>query len=419
MVQKRRRPPAAAKRGSGRPVRRSDRPAEAYAYAARTGAPAQQPRRPSQQGRPDHAPLYDQDQGMGQRSREQEKRRRKKRRRLTQAEMRRRRMRRRIVTGLLLLGAVLLGILLSVALLFKVTAFEIQDPEGNTPADTGIYTQEEIIAALGIAEGDNLFGFRAAEVEARLEQTFPLLENIEVRRHLPGTVVIRVEPATETYCIQTDTGWAVLSETLKVVSVTGEQPALPVIRASDVGVPQPGALLQLDVSVQTAMSASEADSAADSTADSTASGASSLSTSALVSADAATSGEALTAMLAALDEAGILADMTELDVTDPAEISFVYQDRIRVKLGTTNELAYKLRFVTKLLLNESGDLLSATDRGTLDASHILNSGKIEPVFAWGDPYASPTPVPTATPLPEEGAASSQAAATADPNAPAA
>lgn len=329
----------------------------------------------------DHATVYDQDEGRAQPPRgaaQAARRQQQRRRRLTQAEMRRRRLRRRLVTGVLLLTAVAVGLVFSVALLFKVTAFEFQDPDGNTPADTGLYTQEEIVAALSVTEGDNLFSFRSREEAARLETRFPLLESIEVRRRLPGTVVVRVKPAVATYCVRTDSGWAVLSETCKVISVTGEQPDLPVLKVSNAAVPQVGLPLAL-------LPTAQAESGA--------------------AAEQPEEAGALEQMLAALAQAGILQDMTELDVSDENEISFVHEDRIRVKIGTVNELDYKMKWAAKLLRNESGDLLSAADRGILDVSHILSNGTIEPTFAWGDPHASPTPVPSEAP--EEDPASSQ------------
>ena len=74
----------------------------------------------------------------------------RRQRRVTQAEVLRRRNRRRALGVLGVLAVLVLGAFVSVNLLFKVTAFRIENFDRSTPADTGIYTEDEIIAALGI-----------------------------------------------------------------------------------------------------------------------------------------------------------------------------------------------------------------------------------------------------------------------------
>ena len=54
-----------------------------------------------------------------------------------------------------------------------------------------------------------------------LEKEFPLLEQIQVKRVYPSTVVVEVKPATPAYAMQTDTGWISLSAGLKILSHRG------------------------------------------------------------------------------------------------------------------------------------------------------------------------------------------------------
>lgn len=325
------------------PAKDSRAPAQNVGRAGNRRAAAQQ------DAGGDHAPVYDyqrEPQAAGPetaRSRAE-----KKRRRLTKAELRRRRLRRRIFAGAGILVIVGAGVLLTVLLLFKVTAFEVQNADGSTPADTGVYTEDQLIAALGVQKGDNLFSFRAGDKVAQLNAAFPLLEEIELRRRLPGTVILRVRPAVETYCIQTDAGWVILSERCKVISLSADQPDLPVIRAA-AAAPQVGESLTLSDE---------------------------------------TAGQTLDTLLSALDGAGLLSGVTEFDVTDAEQITFLYQGCVRVQLGTTNSLDYKLKLAAYILLNAKGDGLSDTDTGTLDISNIRSDGTIEPTFARGDPAAA-------------------------------
>jgi hypothetical protein len=224
----------------------------------------------------------------------------------------------------------------------------VQNIDGSSPADTGVYAQDDIIAALGLSKGENLFSFRSADKKALLDAKFPLLENIRVLRRLPGTVIVRVEPAKETYCVRTDASWATLSAGLKVIAVGEEQPALPVLRGLSTAAPQVGSALSITGEGQ---------------------------------------GELLGTLLSALDAAQLLPHVTALTLGDPEQISFLYDDRVRVELGTSNSLAYKLKLAAYILFNAKGDGLSDTDTGTLVVSDLLDDGTIEPRFSQGDPHA--------------------------------
>ena len=83
--------------------------------------------------------------------------------------------------------------------------------------------------------------------------------------------------------------------------------------------------------------------------------------------------EALSTLLTALDTAGMRGDVTRIEFADPEEMAFLYQDRISVRLGTLNELDYKLKLARHVLLNEDGKGCAATDTGTLDFTHISMS----------------------------------------------
>ena len=73
-------------------------------------------------------------------------------------------------------------------------------------------------------EGDNIFSFSAGEKSRLLQQQLPYLDVVEVARQLPNTVVVKVQPATERFAVDTATGWLVLSDGLKVLRTSGEQP---------------------------------------------------------------------------------------------------------------------------------------------------------------------------------------------------
>ena len=130
-------------------------------------------------------------------------------------------------------------------------------------------------------------------------------------------------------------------------------------------------------------------------------------------------------LLAALDALGMRGDVTRIEFADPEEMSFLYQDRISVLLGTLNELDYKLKLAQHVLLNADGSGCAATDTGTLDFTHISMSSTRKFTFAQGEPklpsgYVIPEPAAEDTAAddaaPAEEAAASEGDAAAEPPA---
>ena len=306
----------------------------------------------------------------------------KRQRRVTQAELIRRRNRRRALGILGVLAVLAVGAFVSVNLLFKVTIFRVENMDRSTPADTGIYTEDELINALGIEKNSNLFGFSTTEKTNALAQQFPYLEQVQVEIQLPATVVIKVQPATERFACMYSGGWMALSDSLKILRTDVNRPdglillsiALPTDFAPVVGqniTPQSYNSL-LGTEQTTAETAGLQASAA----------------------------QTLEELRGGLQEHGLFDGTTAINVQDLSDIEFTYQNRVQVKLGSEINLAYKLRLAAAALADpEKG--LSAGDKGVLDISTQQSNGDIRAYFAPDGPDPTPTPEPTATPEPDE------------------
>ena len=311
-------------------------------------------------------------------------------RRVTQAEQLRRKRRRAILGMLVVFAVLVLGVVLSVNLLFKVTGFRVENIDGTAPANTGVYTEEEILSLLDLQEGDNLFGFSTAEKEQVLLQSLPYLDEVEVHAQLPGTVVVRVQPATERFALDTGSGWLVLSDGLKVLRSAESQPdGLILLEAKLVeGQPTtPGSFLSLESTASAQTFTPES--------------------------GAATAADVLEELMQELDTQGLLEGTTLVSLTDMSELNFLYEGRVSVLVGTANNLEYKIRFAAAILLDVAGSGLSSTDRGTLDVSQQDASGGIRPTF---NSAAAPTPTPAPTEPPAESGDAGEEDATAAPTA---
>ena len=307
-------------------------------------------------------------------------------RRVTRAEQLRIRRRKAIIGVLCVLAVLVVGIVLSINLLFKVTDFRVENADRTTPAKTGIYTEQQLIDATGIQVGDNLYGFSTREKSDQLLAQMPYLDVAVVTRQAPGTVIIRAQPAVERFKMEYSGSWLVLSEQLKVLRVEPAEPDNLV--QLDALLPEgaattPGSFLTLDApseptALATAMpsgtatpeNADEADTAQE------------------------TPNEVLNELLGELDQYGLLDGTTVLTMQNMTELSFLYQGRVSVQLGTANNLDYKIRFAAYIILDTGGDGLASSDRGTLDVSDQQTDGTIQPRFLPAEnPVATPEPTP--------------------------
>jgi len=122
---------------------------------------------------------------------------------------RRRRRRYTLHYLLLFLFCLGLGFALCVNVLFKVQVIKV---EGNES-----YSAEEIISRSGIKKEDKLFFLDRSDTERMLEDRFPYLQSVKIKRRLPTTVVIKVTEETPLGAAYTDEGYVLLSRSGKVL----------------------------------------------------------------------------------------------------------------------------------------------------------------------------------------------------------
>ena len=331
-------PRRAAPPNGGSP--RAERPPAAHRPAAAASPeplnfPAQRPpRRPSQPGRtaPPSPGARPPRPGQAKQGRKPPKKRPPPKRRpkqpprpLTPRQLRRRRIRRAALAGLLAVILLGVGLWASATVLFKISTVTVETPEGEVA-----YDASQITAAFGHTQGENLFGFSAKETQQNIAAALPYLENVQIRRRLPDTVIIAVTPAVEASVVESVSGWAVLSQSYKVLRLEAGPPeGLVRINGVQADAPAPGQPVKL------------------------------------------TEEDKLPLLQTLLEKTAAqgLAPIDEIDLSNTLEISFLYQGRIRIVLGTSNDLDYKLKWAWRMVTpGETSDSLSETDRGTLDVS---------------------------------------------------
>ncbi len=297
--------------------------------ATRTGArqgpqsTARAAGRPGQGGapRPPQGAAARQGQGNVQRP----PRKRRKKRPLSPEEARRRRIRRGITVGAFAAVLIVAAFSISAAVLFKIKAITVNTPDGELP-----YEESQILAAFGHTVGENLFGFGLEGAQENIAKALPYLENVSIERRLPDTVVITASPAVEQCAVESTYGWAVCSEREKVLRIEAQPPeGLIRVDGARADSPLPGQPLKLTEEDKQPI---------------------------------------LRALLKKTAAQGLV-PINEIDLTSMLEISILYQDRIRIVLGTENEMDYKLDWAWRMVTpGQTDDSLGDAERGTLDVS---------------------------------------------------
>ena len=134
------------------------------------------------------------------------------------------RARRRAFSGPLMFVVVVVAAIFVMSVFFRVEDIQVV---GNTH-----YTQEEIIRAVDIEEGDNLFFFDRFAAVGRAFSKLPYIEAVTVERQLPNKVIITVEETTALAYLQLGEEKWTLDHNCKVLGKAAEgeeESLLPVV----------------------------------------------------------------------------------------------------------------------------------------------------------------------------------------------
>lgn len=231
------------------------------------------------------------------------------------------RARRRAFSGPLMFVVVVVAAIFVMSVFFRVEDIQVV---GNSH-----YTAEEIIRAVDIEEGDNLFFFDRFAAVGRAFSKLPYIEAVTVERSLPNRVVITVDETTAlAYLPLGEEKWT-LDHNCKVLgkAAEGEEETLvPVVGM------KPGTLM-IGETMQTE--------------------------------DGSTAPvEYLAEILDQIEARGMVRQVTRIDFTNPNSPEFDYGGRYTVVLGKRDKVEYKFgMFVTVM------DMLKEGDVGVIDVSN--------------------------------------------------
>ena len=289
---------------------------------------------------------------------------------------------------LLIMAAIVAAVIFGVAIFFKVNTVEVQ---GNT-----IYSAEEIRSASGIQKGDNLFTLNKEAAAGSIKASLPYVETVSIIRFLPDKIVIEVKESDATFAVTTDTNttWLINSvgKALEQISDSAPDSALtaePTAPDAEAPVEEPveqpventdsenagGEEAQQPSENPDAASGEQTQQPSD-TADTagrdTAAEASAADTTAIqadgkriprilgVTVNSPTVGSVVTAtnpaslnaalaVIAELDGTGLLDHIVSINAEKEYDIVLQYDGRYEIRLGGTEELSYKIDYLTVIL----------------------------------------------------------------------
>ena len=224
------------------------------------------------------------------------------------------------------ISAPLMFIVVIVATIFVMSVFfRVSDIEvtGNTH-----YTDEEIIRAIDIEQGDNLFFFDRFAAISRVFAKLPYIEEVSVVRKLPNKVTIEVVESTALAYIKLgDERWT-LDHNCKVLGKAADGETGQLVEVSGIS---PGTLL-----IGEQLTTADGDAAVV---------------------------EQLAEVLYQIQERGLTSYISLVDITDTNDVQLSYAGRYTVKLGNSSGTEHKFGMLVSVVTK-----LGAEDVGLIDLS---------------------------------------------------
>ncbi len=244
---------------------------------------------------------------------------------LTDDGKKRRKKNKMAITYFVLISAVSVII----AIVFFVFVFRVDGFVINT---TNYYTPEEIVGASGVNLGDNILMVDTEKIENQIFKAFPYIESIEIEKDLPSSLRFSVIEATEYFCVEYLSSYAVASKGGKLLRLSEEYvPGTILVRGGAIE-DVDGFLRFTDAEIQTVFT------------------------------------DITTAFLSR-EESGI----TAMYIDDIYDIEMIYEDRVTLELGNSLDLGNKIRSGYRII--DEG-ALGETETGVLDLSFSRDANKV-------------------------------------------
>lgn len=246
--------------------------------------------------------------------------------------------------------AVVVAMMMAISIFFRVDTVQVLGAQ--------MYTAWDVSEASGIQEGDGLLTLSKARAAGKIQAALPYVDEVKISITLPGTVNIEVKELMVTYAIAAqDNSWWIISADGEAIQQVDANTASNYTRIFGVQVEAP----RLDQTVTAA-----ADEVSEETTGETQAETEEGEDVTLPSQAVETNAQRLDAalrILQSLERNGVIGEVTSVNVQTLTEIQLQYGQRFQVRLGTVDDLDYKISFMNKAIRQ-----MEDYQTGTLDVS---------------------------------------------------
>lgn len=239
-------------------------------------------------------------------------------------------------------------IVLSMIIFFKVKHIEVVLPTDETGQARSYYTAQEVAEASGINLDDNLLSLSKATAAARIYAALPYINEVQIKKQLPGTVVITFSEFDVTYGIQDERGnWWLMSREGRILEAADEETVRGhlTVTGMQIQVPETGDAIKPAATEGADMS------------------------------EIANKQTVVLQVIPALEKTSFVKQLDRVDVSTSYDLKLWWTGgRYEIRLGTTERLEYKLQYLQTILENGTIENRSGTIDLTFnedDSAHFL------------------------------------------------
>ena len=225
--------------------------------------------------------------------------------------------------------AVAAGIVWAFLTVFKITDYKVEGCK--------TYSAELVFKDSGLKKGNNLFFSRLNSAEEQLEKKLPYIGNAEITRLIPGTLKIKITETYKVCALKYGGSYLFLNRDGKILSREAGKAAggLPLLACTKPVNPNPGNIIEF-TAVKNGKSGQEIL-------------------------------EIYKNLITAI-ETNKISPVTTVDISDPEDVSIVYQNRITLIIGAPVKLDSRMAFAADVLASENK--ISKTQKGEIDLTDI-------------------------------------------------
>ncbi len=234
--------------------------------------------------------------------------------------------------------AALLAVVLAFFLLFRV-AFKIKT---ITVTGKTSYEETQIINASGASKGDSLLGLKEEKAVNSIKKNLPYISSVTIKKKLPSTLIIEAKETKPFMAVDTTSGTAMVDKKGKVLEFASTDKFKGKITKLEAG---------------TSFNAELGETIFET------------NTSEKLKKEQIDKAKALKTVFDAINASG-LKDLTLVNIKSLNNITMMYQNRLKLNIGTMSEIDYKLKAAAKII--EKENKAAPTEKGEIFLANTKN-----------------------------------------------